>query len=112
MARAQAAHEALQPRLAQLQEIWSPPRGCSAWPGEGPNAAQLGWEAGGEVDGAAPWATRFVAAEGAVWELAGCAGAAVRAAHLQHRVPCWGFVFREAAPCEPGAAQRKVRPQH
>ena len=41
----------------------------------------------------------YVAAFGQYWELA-CAGkrVRVRAAQLQHRVPCWGYVFEELPP--------------
>ncbi len=39
----------------------------------------------------------FVAQRGAVWTIPG-SQATVRAAQLQHRVPCWGYVFEELLP--------------
>lgn len=50
-----------------------------------------------------------VAIDGIFWEIPGCAGVRVRAAQLQHRVPCWGYTFLEAVPYEGCSRRRKVR---
>lgn len=71
----------------------------------------------GNGGGGSGWVRRpppFVAAEGLYWEMPNCAGVTVRAAQLQHRVPCWGYVFAESvmppqAAAVPGARRRKVR---
>ncbi|GLC39336.1 hypothetical protein PLESTB_000895900 [Pleodorina starrii] len=128
-----AAVQAVQPRVAALEEIWSPPppyppagrygkygqygsRGGSYSgsdsdapeqpSGSGDDDADEGGGAGG--GGGSSFYRPFVAAEGLFWELPGCAGMRVRAAQLQHRVPCWGYVFMEARPYEEGARRRKV----
>ncbi|KAG2452691.1 hypothetical protein HYH02_002923 [Chlamydomonas schloesseri] len=70
----------------------------------------------GYGSGAGGWQRRpppFVASEGLYWEIPGVAGVTVRAAQLQHRVPCWGYVFAESslppqAAAVPGAKRRKV----
>eukprot|EP00198_Chlamydomonas_reinhardtii_P011249 XP_001700586.1 RNase Z-like protein [Chlamydomonas reinhardtii] len=70
----------------------------------------------GNGGGGSGWVRRpppFVAAEGLYWEMPNCAGVTVRAAQLQHRVPCWGYVFAESvmppqAAAVPGARRRKV----
>ncbi|KAG2427852.1 hypothetical protein HXX76_012173 [Chlamydomonas incerta] len=66
--------------------------------------------------GGGGWVRRpppFVAAEGLYWDIPNCAGVTVRAAQLQHRVPCWGYVFAETAlppqaAAVPGTKRRKA----
>ncbi|GIL84558.1 hypothetical protein Vretimale_14606 [Volvox reticuliferus] len=128
-----AAVQAVQPRVAALEEIWSPPRyppfgqygqyGRGGPYNESDNEIELsssgdednddiaangGGGSGGPGGAATPFRQSFVAAEGLFWELPGCAGVRVRAAQLQHRVPCWGYVFTEAMPYEEGMRRRKV----
>lgn len=43
---------------------------------------------------------------GLVWSMPGPAGLRITAAQLQHRVPCWGYVFQEEGSTE--AEGRKV----
>ncbi|GLI59098.1 hypothetical protein VaNZ11_000927 [Volvox africanus] len=125
-----AAVQAVQPRVAALEEIWSPPRyppygqyGRGGSYNESDSDVELngstdedfddtaasgGGGSGGPGGAATPFRQSFVAAEGLFWELPGCAGVRVRAAQLQHRVPCWGYVFTEAVPYEEGMRRRKV----
>lgn len=45
----------------------------------------------------------FKATPGLTWTLPGLSeGTAVVAAQLQHRVPCWGYVFKEVPPAATG----------
>lgn len=91
--------------------IWRPPRPRtpdSPRPQTGQTAQQLKekeqqqqwWQHTAEYAG-----YNYVAAFGQYWELA-CAGkrVRVRAAQLQHRVPCWGYVFEELPPTPAAAA--------
>ncbi|KXZ49870.1 hypothetical protein GPECTOR_19g321 [Gonium pectorale] len=119
----QAAVEAVADRVDRLEEIWYPPRSHPAARG----GLRAGSGSDSEADlyssmdedldeqnsplgsnGAPGWRRPFVAAEGLFWELPGCAGVEVRAAQLQHRVACWGYVFRERQPAQEGAKRRKV----
>ena len=94
---------ALAPRLKNLRTIWRPrytphfspqrpraqPVGLPFQPsGQGPAAVGDVPERGPSYGG-----RDYVAAEGLVWELH--AGAMrTRAAQLQHRLPCWGYVLQ------------------
>ncbi|KAG2492115.1 hypothetical protein HYH03_009606 [Edaphochlamys debaryana] len=119
---------AVGPRVAALEEIWWPPRSNDFQPGSnrsrfGGGGGYSGGASDSEADlyssmdedmdhmsvnGNTYGRRQYVAAEGLYWEIPNCSGVRVRAAQLQHRVPCWGYVFTEAVPYEEGAKRRKA----
>ncbi len=133
----QAAADSVTPRLSAVEDIWRPPhwlvsanrnrqrRTGSGWLDPTDNDEPLDVSSSVDDDEDLQLTTTaavrqdgygrrsngmpFLAKDGLVWELPGCAGVTVRTAQLQHRVPCWGYAFREAVPYGKSTVRRKVR---
>ena len=94
-AHLQAAADTMLPVLKEMPTLW-PKRSFDTWePGTSGSAGapferQRGLQYSG-IGYSAQW--------GRYWELpCGSQGVRVRAAQLQHRLPCWGYVFEEMVP--------------
>lgn len=125
------------PRLSNVEDIWRPPHWLLAANRNRQRRTGSGWVVPSDDDdsldtsstvdddedlrltttaavrqdgyGRRPNGMHFLATDGLVWELQGCAGVTVRAAQLQHRVPCWGYAFKEVVPYGNSTVRRKVR---
>jgi ribonuclease Z len=83
-----------------MPSIWRPPRRSSASPPQQDQEQEA--NAPAPAESYSGWG--YVAQWGSYWELP-CGSARVRAAQLQHRVPCWGYVIEELLPPGPPGAE-------
>ncbi|KAG1659228.1 hypothetical protein FOA52_008997 [Chlamydomonas sp. UWO 241] len=88
------------PRLTKLPVLWAPghwnrrhQQGPAQGQGQQSDAAAAAAERTSTSNQYSGW--NYVAECGRFWELPAACGVTVRAAQLQHRVPCWGYVMSE-----------------